>query len=105
MKEGSGKELRKLHDVMLQNLRALNTMEYHTDPQFMTSLIQLKLELVTSFAWGEAGKESVKEIPDYEAILKFLDQRARSVDDEGTSTRRRSTPSLQQRTHSLHPKL
>ena len=39
LKEGSGKELQKLHDVMLQNIRALDTMGYSTDPKFMTSLI------------------------------------------------------------------
>ena len=84
LKEGSGKELRKLHDMMLQNIRAHDTMGYSTDPKFMTSLIQLKLDATTSFAWREASKELLKEVPACEAILKFLDQRARSADDEAS---------------------
>ena len=85
MKDGTGNELRKLHDTMLQNLRALSTLGQPPDPQFMTSLIQLKLDSTTSFAWREASKDTMKEVPDCEAILKFLDQRARSADDEGTN--------------------
>lgn len=57
----------------------------------MTSLIQLKLDATTSFAWREASKDLLKEVPTCEAILKFLDQRARSADDESTKKSYNST--------------
>ena len=82
LKEGSSKELRKLHDVMLQNIRALSTLGHNIDSKFMTSLIQLKLDANTTFAWREASKDALKEVPDYEDLLKFVDQRARSADED-----------------------
>ena len=42
----------------------------------MTSLIQLKLDANTTFAWREASKDALKEVPDYEDLLKFVDQTA-----------------------------
>ena len=42
-KEGSGKELRRLHDVFSQHLRALKTMGYDPSGPFITSLIETKL--------------------------------------------------------------
>ena len=79
LKEGSSKELRKLHDVMLQNIRALSTLGHNIDSKFMTSLIQLKLDANTTFAWREASKDALKEVPDYKDLLKFVDQRLSTI--------------------------
>lgn len=43
LKIGSGKELRHLHDVILQHLRALKAMGYEPSSPFITSIIELKL--------------------------------------------------------------
>ena len=56
-------------------------MDCPPDTRFITSLIQLKLDPATSFAWKESSKELVDEIPEYDVMLRFLDQRARSSDD------------------------
>ena len=69
---------------MLQNIRALSTLGHNIDSKFMTSLIQLKLDANTTFAWREASKDALKGVPDYEDLLKFVDQRARSADGENS---------------------
>ena len=90
--------MRKLHDNMLQNLHALDTMGHQPGPSFITSLIQLKLDLTTLFAWKENSKDSVNEISSYKVILHFLDQRARSADNDiyNKKITSSSTPSMKQ---------
>ena len=48
VKDGSGKEICKLHDT-LQHLRALKSMEYDPSGPFFTSVIELKLDENTLF--------------------------------------------------------
>ncbi len=43
-KEESGKELRRLHDVVTQHLRALKAMEYERPGAFITSHVGVKVE-------------------------------------------------------------
>ena len=47
IKEGSGKELRCLHDVVQQHLRALKTLGCDLPGQFITSMVELKLDTDT----------------------------------------------------------
>ena len=42
LKDGSGKELHHLHDVLQQHLRALDAAESEPLSQFVISIIQLK---------------------------------------------------------------
>ena len=50
LKDGSGKELRRLHDTLLQqHLRALKSMKHEPDSSFITSIIELKLNQDTIF--------------------------------------------------------
>ena len=44
LKKGNGKEVRKLHDTLQQHLHALDASESSQLCQFITSLIQLKLD-------------------------------------------------------------
>ena len=44
LKDGSRKELHRLHYMLQQHLRALTTMKYESDPSFITSLIEIKLD-------------------------------------------------------------
>lgn len=49
IKDGSGKELRRLHDVVQQHLRALKTLGCDLPGQFITSMVELKLDTDTLF--------------------------------------------------------
>ena len=51
LKDGTGKELRRLHDHFIQHLRALTAMGYEPPASLITSLIQLKLDQNTGFKW------------------------------------------------------
>ena len=97
LKEGSGKELRHLHDVINQHMRAITTMFGDSLEAFVTSLIESKLDQNTMFAWQDYSHES-KKVPPYTALLEFLDRRARATENtvrEGE--RKRSTTSSERR--------
>ena len=51
LKDGSGKELLRLHDVVQQHLRALKAMEYEPSGYFIMSVLELKLDVNTMFEW------------------------------------------------------
>ena len=51
LKDGRGRELHRLHDVVLQHLRALKAMEYEPSGPFITSALELKLDTNTMFEW------------------------------------------------------
>ena len=48
-KEGNGKELRKLHDNIQQHVHALKTLVCDLPGTFITSMIELKLDVDTLF--------------------------------------------------------
>ena len=47
LKEGTGKELRHPHDTVQQHLRALKAMDYEPSGPFVTSILELKLDVNT----------------------------------------------------------
>ena len=49
LEDGSGRELRRLHDTALQHIHALKTMGHEPDGTFITSFLQLKLDQTTLF--------------------------------------------------------
>lgn len=51
LKEGTGKELHRLHYTLQQHLRALKSMGDEPSSSFITSLIELKLDSVNLFEW------------------------------------------------------
>ena len=51
LKDGSGKELRRLHDVVQQHIRALKSLGHDPPGPFITSLIELRLDTTTMFEW------------------------------------------------------
>ena len=88
MREGH-KELRKMHDTMVQNLRALKkTMDCVMNRQIVTSMIQAKVDQMTLFTWKDSSKDQVERAPHCDEILRFLKQRATSE----SSTQRCSKP-------------
>ena len=79
VKDGSGKELRKLHDTIQQHLRALKSMEYDRSGPFLTSIIELKLDPTTLFEWQKHTQENT-DVPHYQKILEFINLRARAAE-------------------------
>ena len=51
LKDGTGKELHQLHDVAQQHLRALKALGHEPDESFITSMLELKLDVHTMFEW------------------------------------------------------
>ena len=82
LKEGIGKEIRKLHDTALQHLRALKLMGYEPSGPF-TSALELKLDHGTIFEWQKHSQKS-ESVPYYQDLLNFLNLRAQAT--ESTTT-------------------
>ena len=89
--EGSGKELRKLHDTVQQHLRALKAMDCEAPGPFVTSVLELKLDSSTMFEWQKHSQEST-DIPHYNKLLEFINLRAQASESLSVP-RKGSTPS------------
>ena len=89
LKDGNGKEIRRLHDVANQHLRALNVMGYEPSGPFVTSILELKLDQTTLFEWQRHSQETDK-VPDYDQLLNFLDLRANASEHANVKLERRN---------------
>jgi hypothetical protein len=70
LKDGSSKDLRRLHDTLQQHLRALRSMGAEPDESFITSIIKLKFDVDTMFEWQRHSQDKT-EVPSYSEILEF----------------------------------
>ena len=77
LKDGSGRELRRLHDTALQHLRALKSMGHDPSGPFITSMLELKLDVNTMFEWQRHSQSSA-EVPHYKLLLEFVNLRAQA---------------------------
>ena len=77
VKSGSGRELRHLHDLVSQHLRSLRTIKGDTFESFMSSLIEMKLDQSSKFAWQQHTHER-RDIPSIDELLKFVDWRSQA---------------------------
>ena len=59
-----GKELRQLHDTVLQHIRALKAMECEPSGPFINSVIELKLDTTTMFKW-QKHRQAATSVPNY----------------------------------------
>ena len=59
LKDGSGKELRRLHDTLQQHLRALKSMKLEPNSSFITSVVELKLNTDTMFEWQKHSQDKM----------------------------------------------
>ena len=75
MKVRNGKELRRLHDVCNQHIRALKLAGQLDIETFLTIALELKLDEATRLKWMEYSNDS-KTTPPHEELLKFLDSQA-----------------------------
>ena len=89
LKDGSGKELRRLHDTVQQHLRALKAMGSEPDESFITSVIELKLDVSTMFEWQRHSQDKA-EVPSYNEILEFLDLRAQASETSLSSSTKKT---------------
>ena len=91
--DGSGKELRQLHDTVQQHLRALKAMDYEPSGTFVTSILELKLDADTMFEWQRYSQKEL-DVPHYQELLEFLDLRAQASETSIAEPRRsnRSNP-------------
>ncbi len=87
LRDDSGKELRRLHDVLHQHLRALDAVESEPHSRFITSMIQLKLDSNTLFEWQKHTQNTI-EVPSFQEILEFIDLRARASETTTPINRR-----------------
>ena len=71
LKEGTGRELRRLHDTVQQHLRALKAMDYEPSGPFITSTLELKLDPNTMFEWQKHSQRSAA-VPHYQDLLEFI---------------------------------
>ena len=88
LKEGNAKELRRLHEVLSQHLRALKAMKHEPSGAFITSLIQLKLDQNTMFEW-QKHSQGEKDVPHYDKLVQFLEMRAIAAESCTRETTRR----------------
>ena len=79
LKDGTGKELRTLHDTVVQHLRALKALSHEPSKQFITSLLELKLDPTTMFEWQHHSQEH-SEVPDCDVLLSFIDLRSQAAE-------------------------
>ncbi len=77
LKDGTGRELRRLHDTIQQHLRALKAMGHEPSGPFITSAIEMKLDANTMFEWQRFSQDST-DVPHYQKILEFLNLRAQA---------------------------
>ena len=49
LRDGTGKEICALHDLVVQHLRALKSLGHEPSQAFITSLLELKLDPTTMF--------------------------------------------------------
>ena len=89
--EGSGKDLRKLHDTVQQHLRALKAMDCEALGKFITSVLELKLDPNTMFEWQKHSHGSTA-VPHYSELLEFINLRAQASESLPVA-RKSSTPS------------
>ena len=73
LKNGGGKELRKLHDS-LQHIRALGNLGCDLPGSFITSMIELNLDVDTLFEWQKHSQENT-DVPSCEDLFSFIDVR------------------------------
>ena len=77
LKEGNGRELRRLHDTIQQHARALKTLGCEVPETFLTSMIELKLDVDTLFEW-QKHSQTATGVPHFHDLLQFIDLRAQA---------------------------
>ena len=64
LKDGGGKELQRLHNVAQQHLRDLKAMVYEPSDSFITSMLELKLDVDTM----QCHSQDYADVPPYQDL-------------------------------------
>ena len=102
LKEGTGRELRHLHDTVQQHLRALKGLGHEPPGSFITSLIELKFDPNTMFEWQRHSQTSV-DVPHFDDILEFVNLRAQASESAASDHARRAKSENQHGKKSFPP--
>lgn len=99
LKDGTGKEINALHDLVVQHLRALKSIGNESSGSFITSLLEMKLDPTNMFEWQWHSQEH-NDVPDCQLIdfLNFCAQAAEAA----TEKKQRTSASAGRSVHSLH---
>ena len=96
LKNGNGKELRQLHDTEQHHFCALKSMDCKLSDQFITSLLELKLDANTMFEWQKHSKEKM-EYSSLTCVHKHMkhvsDNQGRPKKHEKQLAKKTTTPS------------
>ena len=87
LKTGNGRELRHLHDVVQQHLRALKSMGYEPSAPFITSVLELKLNVGTMFEWQKHSNSSTG-VPHFNELLEFINLCAQASEHTTSGSKR-----------------
>lgn len=102
LKDGSGKELRRLHDTAQQHLRALKALGHDPSGSFITSMLELKLDVNTMFEWQRHSQDSA-DVPHFKLLLEFVNLRAQASEASVSDAGKKSMSFLRTRRFSLRP--
>ena len=91
LKEGNGKELRRLHDTVQQHVRALKTLGCDLPSSFITSMIELKLDVDTLFEW-QKHSQAASSVPPFQELLSFIDLRAQASEASHAAPKKQPPP-------------
>ena len=94
LKDGCGKELCCLYDMVQQHLHALKAMGYEPSGPFITLVLELKLDLNTMFERQHHSQDD-STVPLYQKLLEFINLHAQAPKTPVTS-HKRNEPQLQQ---------
>ena len=92
LKEGGGRELRRLLDTVQQHLRALRAMDYEPSGPFITSVLELKLDTNAMFEWQKFSQDSAK-VPRYLKLLEFINLQAQA--SEASTSEHKRAPRIE----------
>lgn len=86
LKEGSGRELCRLHDCVQQHMRTLKAMDYEPSGPFITSVLELKLDTNTMFEWQKFSQDST-DVPHYVKLWSSSTSRFKHLNHLSLRTR------------------
>ena len=87
LKNGDGKELRKLHDTVQQHIRALKAMDCEPSGPFITSVLELKLDTTTMFEWQKHSQDATS-VPHYQDLLDIMNLHAQASETSSPENRK-----------------
>ena len=96
LRDGTGKELQVLHDTVVQHLRVLKALGHEPSKEFITSLLELKLDSVTCLS------QEHNDVADCDELLRFIDLRAQAAEATTVDKKPLQRALRKERTGAMH---